>query len=63
MTGDTDLTLLAAYAYLLGLLEKKAKEENRLAYIHLVEARVKFLSADIDAGSHEQGTNEFAYSI
>ncbi|CCC68193.1 hypothetical protein NCAS_0B01090 [Naumovozyma castellii] len=63
MSGGSDPTLLAQFAYLVGELEKRAKEGKRIAYIHLVEPRVTPWNVDADAGSNENGTNDFIYSI
>ncbi|CCC68157.1 hypothetical protein NCAS_0B00730 [Naumovozyma castellii] len=63
MSGGSDPTLLAQFAYLVGELEKRAKEGKRIAYIHLVEPRITEWDVDYDAGSNENGTNDFIYSI
>lgn len=67
MTGSKDSTFLATFAYIIGELEKRRKNDKGLAYIHLTEP----LEEDDSVGNiqptvkheYKEGTNEFIYSI
>ena len=62
MSGQDPL-IVAQYAYVIGELEKRAKEGKRLAYIHLIEPRLDLLMPG-DGETKDLGqTNDFAYSI
>ena len=62
MSGQDPLTV-AQYAYVIGELEKRAKEGKQLAYIHLVEPRLD-LRMPGDGETKDLGqTNDFVYSI
>ncbi|CCD23126.1 alkene reductase NDAI_0B00920 [Naumovozyma dairenensis CBS 421] len=63
MSGGSDPDLLAEYCYILGELEKRAKNGKRLAYVHLVEPRVTNPFLKEGEGEYTDGTNDFAYSI
>ncbi|CCH59055.1 hypothetical protein TBLA_0B02130 [Henningerozyma blattae CBS 6284] len=63
MSGANDSTLLATFAYLIGELEKRAKDGKRIAYIHLMEPRVTDASLEEGKGANEDVSNEFVYSI
>lgn len=60
--GDNTL-LIAQYSHIIGELEKRAQQGNRLAYIYSVEPRVTSPQVAESAGVYEGGTNEFVYSI
>ncbi|CAL9735594.1 NADPH dehydrogenase 1 [Monosporozyma servazzii] len=62
-SGSAEPLILAQYAYVIGELEKRAKEGKRIAYIHLVEPIVlnPFLAEGLECD--ETVTNNFAYSI
>lgn len=62
MSGVSDPTLLAQFAYVTGELEKRAIQGNRLAYVHLVESRVPDLKPGAKAVPVE-ASNDFIYSI
>ncbi|EDO17969.1 hypothetical protein Kpol_1054p16 [Vanderwaltozyma polyspora DSM 70294] len=63
MSGAAEPTLLAQYAYVIGELEKRAREGKRLAYIHIVEPRVTDPFLTEGEGVYLDGTNDFVYSI
>ncbi|EDO19585.1 hypothetical protein Kpol_1018p121 [Vanderwaltozyma polyspora DSM 70294] len=63
MSGASDPSLIAQYAYVVGELEKRAREGKRLAYIHLVEPRVTDPFLTEGEGEYLDGTNDFVYSI
>ncbi|SCU87466.1 LAMI_0D06172g1_1 [Lachancea mirantina] len=63
MSGGSDPTLLAQYAYVIGELEKRGQAGKRLAFLHLVEPRVTNPFFKEGEGWYKEGTNEFAYSI
>ncbi|AQZ09881.1 (ZYRO0C11924g) [Zygosaccharomyces parabailii] len=50
MSGACEPSTLAQYAYLIGELERRAQQGQRLAYIHLVDP-------------HGRDANEFVYSV
>ena len=62
MSGQDPL-IVAQYAYVIGELEKRAKEGKRLAYIHLIEPRLDLLMPGDDETKDLGQTNDFAYSI
>ena len=62
MSGQDPL-IVAQYAYVIGELEKRARDGKRLAYIHLVEPRLD-LRMPGDGETKDLGqTNDFVYSI
>ena len=63
MSGGAEPLIVAQYAYVIGELEKRARDGKRLAYIHLVEPRVTDPFLVEGEGTYDQGTNDFAYSI
>lgn len=63
MSGGSDPTLLATYAYVIGELERRGKEGKRLAYLHLGEPRVTDPYLAEGEGMYMEGTNDFAFSI
>lgn len=63
MSGGAEPTIVAQYAYVIGELEKRAKEGKRLAFIHLVEPRVTNPFLTEGEGEYTEGTNDFVYSI
>lgn len=63
VSGGSDPTLLAQYAYVIGELEKRAHEGKRLAFVHLVEPRVTNPFFTEGEGVYKDGTNDFVYSI
>ncbi|CCF58387.1 hypothetical protein KAFR_0E02340 [Kazachstania africana CBS 2517] len=63
MSGGADPSIVAQYAYVLGELERRAKEGKRLAFVHLVEPRVTNPFLTEGEGAYVDGTNDFAYSI
>ena len=67
MSGATDPTNFAAVAYVIGELEKRAKEGKRLAYIHMTEPLLNDNSTG-PAGENIVkkpvfGSNDFIFSI
>lgn len=63
MSGGSDPLIVAQYAYVIGELEKKAKEGKRLAYIHLVEPRTTNPALSEFSGWYKEGTNEFVSTV
>ena len=63
MSGGTDPTIIAQYAYIIGELEKRAKAGKRLAYIHFMEPRVLDPFLPEGESVYNEGTIDFAYSI
>ncbi|CCF58949.1 hypothetical protein KAFR_0F03530 [Kazachstania africana CBS 2517] len=63
MSGSAEPLIVAQYSYILGELEKRAKEGKRLSFVHLVEPRVTNPFLTEGEGADEDGTNDFAYSI
>ncbi|CAL9737026.1 NADPH dehydrogenase 1 [Monosporozyma servazzii] len=63
LSGSAEPLILAQYAHVIGELEKRAKEGKRLAYVHLVEARVLNPFMVEGTGEDMTATNDFAYSI
>lgn len=63
MSGGSDPTLLATFAYLLGELEKRGRAGKRLAYVHLGEPRVTDPFLPEGTGMDMNGTNDFVFSI
>lgn len=63
MSGGSDPTLLAQFAYVIGELEKRAIAGKRLAFIHLVEPRVTNPFFKEGEGWYKEGSNEFVYSV
>lgn len=63
MSGGEDPLTIAQYSYLVGEIEKRAREGKRLAYIHLMEPRVTNLVLEEGQGEYTDGTNDFVYSI
>ncbi|GAV50298.1 hypothetical protein ZYGR_0U01540 [Zygosaccharomyces rouxii] len=61
-SGDNPL-ILAQYAHIIGELERRAQQGNRIAYIHLVEPRVTIPQLPEGEGAYTGGTNDFVYSI
>ena len=62
MSGQDPL-IVAQYAYVIGELEKRARDGKRLAYIHLVEPRVTNPFLTEGEGEDLGHTNDFVYSI
>ena len=63
VSGGSEPTLLAQYAYVIGELERRAPEGKRLAFVHLVEPRVTNPRLDEGEGVYKDGTNDVVYSI
>lgn len=63
MSGGINPSIIAQYSYIIGELERRAIEGDRLAYIHLVEPRVTNPFLKEGEGMFTGGTNDFAYSI
>lgn len=63
MSGSDAPEIVAQFAYVIGELERRAKEGKRLAYIHLVEPRVTHPGLVEGQGEDFEGSNEFIYSI
>ncbi|KAI8383163.1 OYE2 [Nakaseomyces glabratus] len=63
MSGGAEPLIVAQYAYIIGELERRAKEGKRLAYLHLVEPRVLDPFAPEGEDVYNEGTTDFAYSI
>lgn len=63
MSGGSDPTLLAQFAYVIGQLEVRAKQGKRLAFIDLVEPRVTNPFMNPFEGWYKEGSNDFIYSI
>ena len=63
MSGSSDPTLLATYAYLIGEMEKRRKAGKKIAYLHMVEPTVTDPGLLEGEGIDTTGNNEFAYSI
>ncbi|CDH15933.1 probable NADPH dehydrogenase 2 [Zygosaccharomyces bailii ISA1307] len=63
MSGSSEPEIVAQYAYVVGELERRAKEGKRLAYIHLVEPRVTDPFLTEGEGVYTGGSNDFVYSI
>ncbi|GCE99557.1 NADPH dehydrogenase [Zygosaccharomyces mellis] len=63
MSGGQEPEIVAQYAYVVGELERRAKEGKRLAYIHLVEPRVTNPFNKEGEGVYTEGSNDFIYSI
>lgn len=60
LKGNDDPTLLAQYAYIVGELEKRAQQGNRLQFLDIVEPRVNGAN-DVVEKSDE--SNQFIYTI
>ncbi|CCH61127.1 hypothetical protein TBLA_0E00660 [Henningerozyma blattae CBS 6284] len=64
MSGGENPNILAQYAYIIGQLEKRAElQNNRIAYIHLVEPSTTDFTLEEGLGEFKDGSNDFAYSI
>ncbi|SMN20642.1 similar to Saccharomyces cerevisiae YHR179W OYE2 Conserved NADPH oxidoreductase containing flavin mononucleotide (FMN) [Maudiozyma saulgeensis] len=63
MSGAEDPTLIAQYSYLIGEVERRALEGNRIAYVHVLEPRVTNIYLPEGEGNYTEGTNDFIYSI
>ncbi|KAG0671255.1 hypothetical protein C6P45_001019 [Maudiozyma exigua] len=67
MSGSRDPALLATFAYMIGQLEKRRKNNKGLAYIHLTEPMEDDNSVENTQltfkHDYEEGTNDFIYSI
>lgn len=63
MSGAEDPDLIAQYAYIIGEIKKRARDGNRLAYIHVLEPRVTNIYLSEGEGEYKEGTNDFIYSI
>ncbi|KAL3228572.1 NADPH dehydrogenase 2 [Nakaseomyces bracarensis] len=63
MSGGAEPIIVAQYAYIIGELEKRAKEGKKLAYLHLVEPRELNPFAPEGENVYTGGTTDFAYSI
>ncbi|CAR27229.1 ZYRO0C11902p [Zygosaccharomyces rouxii] len=63
MSGGQEPEIVAQYAYVVGELERRAKEGKRLSFIHLVEPRVTNPFNPEGEGVYTEGSNDFVYSI
>ncbi|KAG0657976.1 hypothetical protein C6P44_004347 [Monosporozyma unispora] len=63
MTASSDPTLLVTCCYIIGELEKRAKNGNCLAYLHLLEGRVTDPFLSENEGMDITVYNNFAKSI
>lgn len=63
MSGGAEPLIVAQYSYVLGELEKRAKEGKRLAFVDIVEPRVTNPLITEGEGEYNGGTNDFVYSI
>lgn len=63
MLGVDDPLYLAQYAYVLGELERRAKESKRIAYVHTVEPRAMDLNTPEGEVVLENVSNDFIYSV
>ena len=63
MVGSADPTIISQYAYIIGELEKRAKEGKRLAYIHLMDESVTNLLLTEGQGEDHSVSVDFIYSI
>lgn len=63
MSGGKEPDIVAQFAYVIGELERRAKEGKRLAYVHLVEPRVTDPSKTEGEGAYLEGSNQFVFSI
>lgn len=60
LKGNEDPTLLAQYAYIIGELEKRAQQGNRLQFLDIVEPRVNGAN---DVIKKNDESNQFIYTI
>ncbi|CAL9737390.1 NADPH dehydrogenase 1 [Monosporozyma servazzii] len=63
MVGSKDPCIIAQYAYIIGELEKRAKEGKRLAYLHMIDPSVSDFTLTEGEGGDMTADNEFVYSI
>jgi len=67
MSGSKDPTLLSTFCYIIGELEKRSREGNGLAYIHMTEPLKDDNPVKKDESQYfsddGEGSNDFVYSI
>lgn len=63
MSGTTNPNIIAQYAYIVGEIEKRARNGNRIAYIHVLEPRVTNIYLTEGEGEYNEGSTDFIYSI
>lgn len=63
MQGGDNSMLIAQYSYIAGQLQKRADNQDGIAYIHMIEPSATNFTLKEGLGEYKGGNNDFIYSV